>query len=399
MTSSPTAVLRGVDLDKLELLLGGFVNSVPGYCLPGRRPPGWQATATLALPLETCQAGHSAGIVTLTDADNTPLARLDVSDTEVRDQETGWVAGNLTPLGRPEHPPARALRLTVPVDLSTHTVALFSGRVDAAGILRAVHAAEGSALALIGVADHAHPDSDVAIMHELRRAAAELPNAQAWYLAAPALSDETDAAESARMALDAMGVVAPLDFRREAERSNNGAVVLLTGLSGAGKSTVARAFVEAIRACGAHRPVLLDGDDVRHELSAGLGFGREDRERNLTRIAWVAGRVAEAGGLAVCAPIAPFETSRSAMRAKVEPAAPFLVVYISTPLEVAEARDRKGLYKRARAGLIPDFTGIDSPYEEPIDPDLAIDTSHRTVDECVAALFDLLAMRGILPTA
>lgn len=101
------------------------------------------------------------------------------------------------------------------------------------------------------------------------------------------------------------------------------------------------------------------------------------------------------GGLAVCAPIAPFESSRAAMRAKVEPASPFIVVYVSTPLAVAEARDRKGLYKKARAGLISDFTGIDSPYEEPLDADVVIDTSLHSVDACVDLVMADLEERGL----
>jgi sulfate adenylyltransferase len=173
-------------------------------------------------------------------------------------------------------------------------------------------------------------------------------------------------------------------------------VLLFTGLSGAGKSTVARALVESVTARGLAKPVLLDGDDVRQELSAGLGYGREDRERNLTRIAWVAARVAEVGGLAVCAPIAPFASAREAMRQRVEPKSPFLVIHVATPMAVAEARDRKGLYAKARAGLIPDFTGIDSPYEVPQDADLVIDTSRTGVGECVDSVLGMLREKGLV---
>jgi sulfate adenylyltransferase len=251
-------------------------------------------------------------------------------------------------------------------------------------------------LALIGIADPEHPTADVVVMDELQRCATELPDARPWYLAAPALSAESTAQESVDLALASMGVFDFLDFRRPSAARIGGAVVLFTGLSGAGKSTIARALVERLKAGGDLRGVLLDGDDVRHELSQELGFSREDRARNLTRIAWVAARVAESGGLAFCAPIAPFEAVRSDMQAKVEPTSPFLVVYVATPLEVAESRDRKGLYARARAGAIKDFTGIDSPYETPAHPDLVIDTSHQSIDDCVSEVLGLLASRGCL---
>lgn len=393
---SAAAVLRGAQLDALELILGKFLAPVDGYCIPGRKPADWPIEATLAVPAAAAAAAVDQGSLTLTDPDNTPLAALVLSDTSPRDDETTWVAGRLRPLKAAEHPPARAVRLVVPVDLGDHVVALFGGRVSAADVMRAVRAAEGRPLALIGVSSQDASAADVAVMDELRHCADELENARAWYLAAPAVSETTTADHVLELALASLGVREPLDFRRPSPRHDTGAVLLFTGLSGAGKSTVARAVVEAITARRLRRTVLLDGDDVRQELSAGLGYGREDRERNLTRIAWVAARVAEVGGLAVCAPIAPFASARQAMRERVEPQSPFLVIHVATPLAVAEARDRKGLYAKARAGLIPDFTGIDSPYEEPTDADLVIDTSRTGVGECVEAVLEMLAEKGII---
>jgi sulfate adenylyltransferase len=329
---APAIALTGPDLDRLELLLGGFVNPVPGYCLPGERPPEWRAAAHLSVPTTVAQAIPGTGTLILTDADNTPLARLALSGVRERDEASTWVAGTLSRLRRPEHPPARERRLVSPIDLSASAVALFSGQVSAGDVLRAVGEAEGRPLALIGVADPDHPEADVRVMDELGRAAGRLPRSRAWYLAAPPLSEDTTGDDAVRLALDAMGVgTPPFDFRKPANTSRGGAVLLFTGLSGAGKSTVARALVEAIKARGTHRPVLLDGDAVRRELSDGLGFSPADRARNLTRIAWVAARVAEGGGLAVCAPIAPFESTRNAMREKVEPGSPFLVIHVATP--------------------------------------------------------------------
>jgi len=137
---------------------------------------------------------------------------------------------------------------------------------------------------------------------------------------------------------------------------------------------------------------VLDGDVVRGELSAGLTFSRADRDLNVRRIGWVAAEVARHGGLAVCAPIAPYAATRAAVRAEVEAVGDFVLVHVSTPLEVCEQRDRKGLYARARAGLIPHFTGISDPYEPPEDPDLVIDTSVVSLDEGLARLREALRL-------
>ena len=158
---------------------------------------------------------------------------------------------------------------------------------------------------------------------------------------------------------------------------------MFTGLSGAGKSTIAARLVELLLEAG-RTVTLLDGDDVRGHLSAGLGFSRADRDANVRRIGWVAAQLAKHGGLAVCAPIAPYAAARSDVRRTVEGAAgpgSFLLVHVATPLAECEARDRKGLYARARRGEIPEFTGINDPYEEPTDAEITVDTRTSTVEE------------------
>lgn len=170
-----------------------------------------------------------------------------------------------------------------------------------------------------------------------------------------------------------------------------GRTVFFTGLSGSGKSTVARAVVE--RLAGTRSITLLDGDVVRTHLSKGLGFSAEDRDINIRRIGWVAGEVTKHGGLAVCAPIAPYDATRKWVRATVEAAGgpgAFLLVWISTPIEVCEQRDVKGLYAKARRGEIKGFTGIDDPYEAPHDADLTIDTSQVSLEDAVEKVLDLL---------
>ena len=148
---------------------------------------------------------------------------------------------------------------------------------------------------------------------------------------------------------------------------------------------------------GERSVTLLDGDVVRRLLSAGLGFSRSDREANITRIGFVAAEVARHGGVAICAPIAPYAATRAEVRRMVgEAGGGFVLVHVSTPLAECERRDRKGLYARARAGLIPEFTGISDPYEAPTDADLAVDTSDLDVDEATAKVLAVLRDRGYL---
>ncbi|WP_199521513.1 adenylyl-sulfate kinase [Jiangella anatolica] len=175
-----------------------------------------------------------------------------------------------------------------------------------------------------------------------------------------------------------------------------GLVLLFTGLSGSGKSTIARAVTDRIAEIGTRTVTLLDGDVVRRNLSAGLGFSREDRDRNIERIGFVAAEIARHGGVAVCAPIAPFAATRDRVRAMAQAHGDFLLVHVATPLAECERRDRKGLYARARAGEIPDFTGISSPYEEPADADLVLDTTGLSITAARDAVITLLDQEGRL---
>jgi sulfate adenylyltransferase len=178
-------------------------------------------------------------------------------------------------------------------------------------------------------------------------------------------------------------------------RRHRGLVVFFTGLSGSGKSTIARGVADALRETGERTVTLLDGDVVRRELSAGLGFSRADRDLNIRRIGWVAAEVAHHHGVALCCPIAPYARARATARAMAEAAGGgFQLVYVSTPLEVCEQRDRKGLYARARAGQLAGMTGVDDPYEVPTDADIVVDTSEISVDEAVQAVLGHLTETG-----
>jgi sulfate adenylyltransferase len=165
-------------------------------------------------------------------------------------------------------------------------------------------------------------------------------------------------------------------------RPERGLVVFFTGLSGSGKSTVARLLVDRLHETERTLTVL-DGDVARRTLSSKLGFSREDRDLNIQRLGWVAAEVARHGGVAVLAPIAPFASTRRQVREMVQATGDLVLVWVSTPLEHCERRDRKGLYAKARRGEIPDFTGISSPYEQPTDADLEIDTSTMDADAAV----------------
>ncbi len=163
-------------------------------------------------------------------------------------------------------------------------------------------------------------------------------------------------------------------------RSKQGFVVFFTGLSGSGKSTIANALLVKMLVNGDRRVTLLDGDVVRQNLSSELGFSKEHRDLNITRIGYVASEISKHGGVAICAPIAPYRATRRQVRALVEENAGFIEVHVATTLETCEKRDRKGLYAKARAGLIKGFTGIDDPYEEPENAEIVIHTETLSPD-------------------
>ena len=185
--------------------------------------------------------------------------------------------------------------------------------------------------------------------------------------------------------------------RSDREQTNGHKSVMLwfTGLSGAGKSTVAHAVEDALFKMNCPTFVL-DGDNVRHGLNGNLGFSVEDRAENLRRVGEVGKLFVEAGVIVMAAFISPFRSERRRVRG-LYPHGDFLEVFVGCPVEVCEERDVKGLYKRARAGELKEFTGISSPYEEPLNAELVLDTSRETLDESVAAVLGLLAQRGIIP--
>ena len=176
----------------------------------------------------------------------------------------------------------------------------------------------------------------------------------------------------------------------------SGLTIFFTGLSGAGKTTLAEALQRRLGEIDARPVRLLDGDALRRSLSAELGYSREHRDLHVVRVGYVAAEITACGGIAVCAVIAPYETARTRVREMVEAVGTFVLVHVSTPLEVCEQRDVKGLYAKARAGQLAQFTGISDPYEVPHDADVAIDTTVVNPDDAAAELINRLAHRGCL---
>ena len=175
--------------------------------------------------------------------------------------------------------------------------------------------------------------------------------------------------------------------------SDKGFILWFTGLSGAGKSTLATHLTPVLRGKGA-RVEVLDGDEVRENLSKGLGFSKEDRDTNIRRIGFVANMLARNGVVSITAAISPYREIRDEIRARSQ--APFIEVFVEASLEVVEARDTKGLYKKARAGIIKNFTGVSDPYEEPLKPEVVVHTGKESVDESAKKILAHLGKRGLV---
>jgi sulfate adenylyltransferase len=182
--------------------------------------------------------------------------------------------------------------------------------------------------------------------------------------------------------------------RTHPPRHQQGFTVFLSGLSGAGKSTIASVLLVKFMEMGGRPVTLLDGDIVRKHLSSELTFSKEHRDINIRRIGFVASEITKNGGIAICAPIAPYDGVRKEVRQMIERGGGFVLVHVATPLTVCEQRDRKGLYAKARAGLIPEFTGISDPYEEPTDAELSIDTTDLTPEEAAQEILLYLEREG-----
>jgi sulfate adenylyltransferase len=348
--------------------------------------------------------------VEIVDPEGLPLARVT------------WPAGEVTGLSSPAYGPFRRLYLT-----PEQTRKAYAGRtvVPVTDALTTAETAEIATLGpvlLLALVGHGTPSlSPVALLRASLLATEGLPDAAV--VSVPLASHDDPEADHAlgvavveayaggdpihalssgtsSTSTESAGYTEPIAAVIASDQpapEDQGLVIFFTGLSGSGKSTLARALVDALVEDGTRRVTVLDGDLVRRVLSAGLGFSRADRDLNVRRIGWVAAEVSRHGGVAVCAPIAPYAATRAAVRREVSAVGDFVLIHVATPLEVCERRDHKGLYAKARAGLIPEFTGISDPYEAPTDADLVLDTSREPLDAALDRLLDLLRREGRLP--
>ncbi len=399
-------------LELTELVLSG---ALPGFPVP------------LRLPDRVAAEARDAGGLVLEDDEGTPVATL-IGERPLAGQP--FTHGPLrsrrrTPSQIQEQLSGPVLAVPVRGPLTRADVARIRERAVATGaeilwlvvvgagrapglspeaLLRAVRGAcddaatSGAAGSVVPVAVPLLPGiDDVGLLTEVGRGygAAEIITASGTGSGAGA--DGAGGTEAPRRVLGDWHPASARELdRADLPAHRRGVTVFFTGLSGSGKSTIARGLAERLLDDGRRPVTLLDGDEVRRLLSHGLGFSRADRDLNIRRIGFVAAEVTRHGGLAICAPIAPFAAVRHEVRERVQEVGDFVLVHVSTPLTECERRDRKGLYARARKGLVPEFTGISSPYEPPRDADLRIDTTGLGEAEAVERVWRLLVDRGYL---
>jgi sulfate adenylyltransferase len=407
MGDSPT-VSDALELHPTARALGDVELVLSGALAPGFGD-------ALPLPPDIAQAFTRAERVVLLDAEGSAVAEVSAD-------------GRVTARARPAAGPFRALHRTpseVPPPAGPRVGVLLDRPLLAAEVAALAELGEDAEVLLVARTVAPQVPADV-LVRALLAAAAQVPQAQVLALPFATRDDpDHDAALGARLlrayGADPVGVLAPaqewtaarraLDTDDEARlatldpatrrvlrhwrppRAQRGLVVFFTGLSGSGKSTVSRALVDRLHETD-RTVTVLDGDVARRTLSSGLGFSRADRDLNIRRLGWVAAEVARHGGVAVLAPIAPFAATRAEVRQMVEATGDLVLVWVSTPLAECERRDRKGLYARARAGEIPDFTGISSPYEPPHDADVVLDTTDLSVEDALARVWQHLVGGG-----
>lgn len=386
------------ELDDLELLVSGALVSQPAaYDVPGSPitlalPPDLVSVATvelvdpegLPLALAHLEPDGSRRVEALATPSHGPFRRLHLTPAQVREQYAGRtfvpVTGPVTP---DQLAQLRDLRPVVLLALVGHGTPALSPVALLRATLRVAEALDAAVVA-VPLADHGDAEADHALGVEV---VSTYAGGDRGDRVVGLVDDDADPLPELDDIIDA--------DRPPADRV--GLVLFFTGLSGSGKSTLAQALVDRLLEQGERTVTTLDGDVVRRHLSAGLTFSKADRETNIRRIGWVAAEIARHGGVAVVSPIAPFDETRQQVRAMVEEAGgAFFLVHVATPLEECERRDRKGLYAKARRGEIPEFTGISSPYEEPADADVRVDTTGRSVDDALGDVLEVLAERGHL---
>ncbi|MDQ6523383.1 adenylyl-sulfate kinase [Nocardioides sp. LHD-245] len=379
------------ELDDLELLTSGAAAPIRGFNEPG-------SPLTLSLPDELALHLDEGNEIELVDPEGLPLARV-----------SSVLRGlAVTPLTHAQFGPFRRLYLSPAAVRERYAGRTFVPVTELMTDVQVEQLRGLGPVVLVALVGSGTPAvSPVGLLRAARRVAATIdaavvavPLADHGSLADPALRisvltsyADTDPVVELAYGGHLLPSLADIAATERPRRDEQGLVLFFTGLSGSGKSTLARALMDRLLEQGGRSLTSLDGDVVRRNLSAGLTFSKEDRETNIRRIGWVAAEIARHGGLAVCSPIAPFDQTRQQVRAMVEQAGgAFFLVHVATPLEECERRDRKGLYAKARRGEIPEFTGISSPYEEPADADVRVDTTGRSIEDALADV--VLALRA-----
>jgi len=384
---------------------------------PGRFE-GADGPTRLCLPPDVAESAQRAKGLEITDAEGVPLAIVSVEGTCPTCEGHVGVIGPVRPLRGNSRRAFRKLYVAPSASrtgLSNETVTVPVDRPLTDADLEAIKALNRPVLFLVLAGVETPRDMSAPGLIRATLAAAELVD-EATVFAVPLASRPNVRSDDTfrKQVVDAYapgpdvwwptgrgevsGTVARVVESDRPTGLDRGVVVFFTGLSGSGKSTLAQALCNRLIESGGRSVTLLDGDRVRRNVSRGLTFSREDRELNIERIAWIAAEVARHGGMAVCAPIAPFDRTRKVARAMAaDVGADFALIHVATPLEVCEARDRKGLYQRARRGEVADFTGISSPYEAPNDAELVIDTSKVSVTDALGEVLSFLTARGFLP--
>lgn len=397
-----------------------------GFHAPDAEDPV-AASVSLRVPNEVAAAAATMGGLVLVDEEGAPVASLEAPTASRASETEQWLSGTVAGADRPASGPFHRLQLSATGPGEERQPGVMVERPLLAEEIeqcRSLAADRGGFTILVRSVEPVVP-VDV-LLKSVLAAAAQIPHARVVALPLAHRDDlEVDASLSRMVAAnyrvdlveigsdvgpwtavrrlldsDAEGLEDLLDpatlsvLRNwRPKRAQRGLTLFFTGLSGSGKSTVARGVIDRLQETS-RTITSVDGDVARRMLSAGLTFSRSDRDLNIRRIGWVAAEVTRHGGVAVCAPIAPFAATRADVRAMVESNGDFVLVHISTPLEECERRDRKGLYAKARRGEIPDFTGISSPYEEPVDADLVIDTTDISVSDAVEMVLQHLADMG-----
>ena len=411
MSSLPQFAPSARELDDVELLRMGVLSPLDRF--------EESAEVALVVPAEVARWGRERGGIELTDPEGVPLAIVQVERTYPARGDDVGVVGRVTALPGTVSRPFGHLYVppSVPrTELPDDTVTLVLEAPPTAADLEELDARLGSVPPLFLVlAGHGRAPqmSTPGLLRTAMTVAGRYSGSRV--VAVPAA--RRDGVRRDRLFKEAVAEayapgpeilfakrsgdldpeVAAVVAADRPEGTDQGVVLLFTGLSGSGKSTIAQSLHNRLVESAARTVSFLDGDRVRRNLSRGLTFSREDRETNIERIGWVAAEAARHGGFAICSPIAPFERTRTFVREQAhQVGAAFVLIYVATPLEECERRDRKGLYGRARRGEIEHFTGISSPYEVPTDADLVIDTTGRTLEGELDEVLDHLIGRGLL---